>query len=247
MTLALILAAAAAGLVFTSPSLGCRVGLSGACAELAADYRAKLLGPAALAAYQRGCELGDREACWHTATALKVGLLGAARDETEAARLFITGCEAGHGASCLGAMEGASRAEQKARLASAGELLAASCVEGGRFDCTFAALLDRCPGCERKEGENLRQLGLLCDADYPLACAFGGKQAFESSDESGPRWVARLHRGCDAGFGVACSTLASAYRDGDEAMGLAADETKASAVSERACRLGYEEDCGRFD
>ena len=52
--------------------------------------------------------------------------------------------------------------------------------------------------------------------------------------------VALFDKGCTAGEASGCVNLAVMYRDG---LGVAADQTKAIELVERACKLGLADVC----
>ncbi len=54
----------------------------------------------ALALFERGCELGQRTACWDAGVYHRDGLGGAARDEARARPLIERACELGHAGAC---------------------------------------------------------------------------------------------------------------------------------------------------
>lgn len=192
---------------------------------------------AALAAYERGCDSGDVNACARAVRDRDACELGSPLSCSRVARPFLYGvgeavdlaegmrwetraCEVGYPPSCV----------YLAHAALRGTGVEADMAEAVAFAERAIALY-----------------GAECDLGDPSACDYVGDTFDEkplgrsrSAFEARARGTALYEKSCAGGNAIHCQTAAFRYLNG---VGAIVDPNRASALLDAGCRLGHQGAC----
>jgi TPR repeat protein len=195
---------------------------------------------AAIRYAERGCDLGNAEACNNAGDALvKDG------DVARGEPLLDKGCSAGSQWACtnLGVLL-QQRGEGRGALA----LYVRACDDHGHLPaCSNAGALLAlgAPDVAVDDVKALRYGTRACDGGNDVSCGTVGTLILlgrGGRPRDAVRAAALLDRACRAGGAAACSNLGNLYGSGD---GVLRDLARASALHEKACEEGYRPACAK--
>lgn len=203
-----------------------------------------------VASYREGCEQRDLDDCYALGIALRKATNQTAtdvpKDYTEANRLFLRGCDAGHADSCasvalaLHNREGFARDDARAR-----QMAKRVCDEGAGSGCRVLGIIENYDYSAAAEIRDARALPLFeraCDLGDGEGCWWVADMYSMGETESEHQQMVPLYRkACDLSYARGCSSLAVYYEYGE---GGDQDIATAYALYARACNSGDNYTCG---
>ncbi|MEM9193594.1 MAG: tetratricopeptide repeat protein, partial [Myxococcota bacterium] len=197
------------------------------------------------AAYlERGCELGDSQACTAYGWELARGGMGVLPDSERSLNLLEAGCEHNDWQACAYLARvfdhGAGVAADPGRARS---LYERACERRSGVACYELGMLHREAGSEQDLERAVELFGIACDSgDERRACGSLGA-AYDLGrgvEQDRERAIELYHRACDAGHGDSCVRLANLVEARDQNSELAV------TYRDHACRArAFEDLCPR--
>jgi TPR repeat protein len=201
-----------------------------------------------VASYREGCEQRDLDDCHALGIALRKATnqtaMDVAKDYTEANRLFMRGCDAGHADSCasvaLALHNGEGFARDDARAYRMAERV---CDEGAGSGCRVLGIIenyDYSVAAEIRDAKALALFERACDMGDGDGC-WRVADMYSMSETEHRQMVPLYRKACDLSYARGCSSLAIYYEYGE---GGDQDIATAYALYVRACNSGENYSCG---
>jgi TPR repeat protein len=217
------------------PSLPCRAGVAGYCAEasLQALERDPPDGAAALRWSARGCELGHPQSCTNLGVCYHRGA-GVAKSLVDARRQYRKGCAMGSGGGCYNYARLAEEELPDPEQAKSGFALA--CELQDALGCRSA--LRR--SADLKQALSFAERG--CQLQDPPSCASKALllAVMQPSSSATRESAAALMAPCSRDEPVSCGVLGMLYAAG---VPMTRDLARAEQLLQRACRHGSTPAC----
>jgi TPR repeat protein len=183
-------------------------------------------------AFERGCKLGNQEACARAAMAVAQGSI--AGDMAMAYGMFDKACKAGEKRGCIGV--GFMKSDGKGTpkdIPGAIEVLAKQCTNGEGSACGILSVVYVNEQQDVEKGREAAKRG--CELDASFSC-FVAAALSQDTQET----YRLLAKSCELGDGEACTTYGATLLAGQD---IDRDPVKAVKILDRGCQLGAEKSC----